>query len=135
MSYIIAVAKQGKDAVTDTNPNDFVFHSSYNTFKIVRRGLMTCVLTPSTNGQMFSEPHFLPFTPLVTAMAKESGYDHAFPPNSPNVYLYGVKAGLFNTGVKFIAVYSNATYVKFEFDNSSGTPKTVYVRYYCIEQI
>ena len=134
MSYIIAVAKNTHDAIEETDPNSFVFHSSYNTFKIIRTGVAIFSVAASTNDQLFYEPHRLTFTPLVTAFAKESGYDQAFPPNTINISTWGARAGLIGTGLKFVSVASNATNLIFKFDNSGGE-KTVSVRYYCLEAI
>ena len=38
MSKQIRVARGGKNALTSTDPNDFIFHSEYNTFKIIEEG-------------------------------------------------------------------------------------------------
>ena len=35
MTQIIAVSKAGIDVLTATSPNDFIFHSEYNTLKII----------------------------------------------------------------------------------------------------
>lgn len=134
MSYIIAVAKNGYDAPDEDDPKNFIFHSAYNTFKIIRTGKLTISVVASTNGQKFYEPHRLSFTPLVMAFAKESGYDQAFPPNTENIYTWGAMAGLIGTGLKFVSVSSDGTNLIFEFDNSGGE-KTVYIRYYCLETI
>lgn len=135
MSYIIAVPKLGYDVIDETDPQNFVFHSSYNTFKIVRTGIKEMRLVGSTAGQTFYEPHRLSFTPLVTAFAKHIGYDHIFPANTAGIYLWGAKAGIFNTGVKFVSVAANAINVIFKFDNTLGGGQTVRVRYYCLETI
>lgn len=37
--YVVAVAKPTKNA-TSTNPNDFIFHSNYNTMKILSEGII-----------------------------------------------------------------------------------------------
>ena len=134
MSYIIAVTKLGYDVIDETDPNSFVFHSDYNTFKIIRSGVLECTLVGTTNGQLFYQPHLLNFTPLVTAFAKQTGYSQVFPPNSLNIATWGPKAGLLDTGVKFVSVAANATNIIFKFDNSEGGT-TVYVRYYCLETI
>jgi len=134
MSYIIAVAKNGYSALDEMNPNNFIFHSSYNTFKIIRTGVAVCTIVASTNGQLFYEPHRLKFTPLVTAFARESGYSQAFPPNTINISTWGPKAGLIGSGLKFVSVAADATNMIFKFDNSGGE-KTAYVRYYCLEGI
>lgn len=40
MTFEIRVAKEGRSAFSD-NPNDFIFHSRYNTFKILSQGILT----------------------------------------------------------------------------------------------
>ena len=40
MTQIIAVSKATKNVLTATDPNDFIFHSSYNTFKILAEGTL-----------------------------------------------------------------------------------------------
>ncbi len=49
MSYDIKVSKQGRDALTSTDPNDLIFWGSYNTFKILEQG------TSSFNVGTYSE--------------------------------------------------------------------------------
>jgi hypothetical protein len=41
MTQIVAVSKAGENVLTATDPNDFIFHSTYNTFKIVASGSLT----------------------------------------------------------------------------------------------
>lgn len=41
----IIVAKDGVNALTATNPNDFIFHSEYNTLKILEQGTDAVVLS------------------------------------------------------------------------------------------
>ena len=38
MSYKLVASKASINALTATNPNDFIFNSDYNTFKIIARG-------------------------------------------------------------------------------------------------
>lgn len=135
MSYIIAVAKVGFDVVTETDPKSFVFHSSYNTFKIIRTGVIQLTLLGSTSGQLFYQPHLLDFTPLVTGFAKESGYSQVFPVNSFNILTWGALAGIVDTGVKFVSIAADASNIIFKFDNSNSGDRIVQVRYYCLETI
>jgi len=53
---VLAVAKQGKNALTSQNPNDFLFHSNYNTFKILKEGTLTSQ-TVSSDPTTFSVAH------------------------------------------------------------------------------
>jgi len=40
MAQEIRVSKAGVNVLTATDPNDFIFHSSYNTFKILAEGTL-----------------------------------------------------------------------------------------------
>jgi hypothetical protein len=135
MSYIIAITKKTKDVTTETDPNNFVFHSDYNTFKIVKTGIKTCVLTASTDNQVFTEIHEMLFTPLVTAFAKDDAESEVFPPNSEDINWYSGKVGIFGTGVKFLSIKSDATNIIFTFNNTDTSERTIKVRYFCLEAI
>lgn len=65
----IKVAKAGKDAYTSTNPNDFIFHSGYNTFKIITEGLLSNQ-TVDANPKTFTVAHNQSYTPNIYAFAK-----------------------------------------------------------------
>lgn len=137
--FIIAVTKKGYDVKTETDLNNYVFHSNYNTFKMIRSGIAIFTVSGSTNGQIFRTPHVLPFIPLVTAFAKQTGHDdQVFSPNSVNADARSdiqlASAGIGSTGLKFVSVASDDTDVIFEFDNS-GTTTEVRIRYYCLEAI
>jgi len=134
MNQIIAISKRFKDVTTATNPNDFIFHSSYNTFKIIKTGIKTINVIGNTDGQVTYHQHGCSFTPLVTAFAKETGVEQVFLPNSTNVSLWGRKLGWTTTGIKFVSVESDSKRIIFTFDNSSST-KIVYVRYFVLEGI
>ena len=41
MSVTMDITKQGYDALTETNPNNFMFKAGLNTFKIVLEGKAT----------------------------------------------------------------------------------------------
>ena len=45
MSNQIRVAKSGKNVLTSTDPNDFIYDSSYNTFKIIETGTQDFTIT------------------------------------------------------------------------------------------
>jgi hypothetical protein len=68
MTQEIRVAKQGK-SVYSTDPNDFIFHSAYNTFKILSEGLLTDQ-TVNANPKTFTVAHGQSTTPSVYALAK-----------------------------------------------------------------
>jgi hypothetical protein len=54
MTEIIAVSKQGNDALSDTNPNDFIFNSLYNSFKIVYQGKTNLSIIAGTSTYQFT---------------------------------------------------------------------------------
>jgi len=69
MAQIMAVSKQGKDVLTATNPNDFIFHSSYNTFKIKSEGILSSQ-SVTANPTTFTVAHGQSGIPGVFAFAK-----------------------------------------------------------------
>lgn len=135
MTNIVAVAKIGKDVSKITNPNDFIFHSNYNTFKIIKEATKVISLAASTSNQSFTEPHLQSFIPLVTAFAKESTLAQVFLPNSGNVSLWGPKLGWVETGVRFNYVKADTTNITFNFDNSNGSIISVSIRYFVLEKV
>ena len=69
MTKIIAVAKSGKNVLTSTNPNDFIFHSSYNTFKILAEGTLLNQ-TVNADPKTFTVAHGLSDAPNFYAFCK-----------------------------------------------------------------
>jgi len=142
MRNIIAVAKIGVDIKKSLNPvsgnvdpNDFIFHSDYNCFKIIKEATKTVTLAASTNNQSFTEAHGLSFIPLVDAFAKESGISRVFGPNSQNISGFNSLAGILGSGVKFNYVTSDITNLTFNFDNTNGSTRSISIRYFCLEAI
>ena len=69
MTQIIAVSKAGENVLTATDPNDFIFHSSYNTFKIVASGSLTSQ-TIDSDPKTLSVSHGQSSAPGVYAFVK-----------------------------------------------------------------
>ena len=132
---VFKVAKKGYNAETETDPNNFVFHSDYNTFKIIKTGTKTVTLSASTSNQTFSEAHGQRFIPLPHAFAKENGVDRVFLPNGGDVSFYSAIAGLSYSGIKFNYVSADDTNLNFNFDNDNASQKTVKIRYYVLEKV
>ena len=130
-----AVAKSGVNAETATDPNSFIFHSDFNTFKIVVEATKQVTLSASTNDQSFTEAHNQKFIPLVHGFAKESTLSQVFLPNSGNVDLWGAKLGIGTTGVTFNYIQANATNVILNFSNSNASTKIVNIRYFVLEKV
>lgn len=131
---LIKVAKIGVNAELATDPNDFIFHSNFNTFKIIAEATKNITLLASTNNQSFSEAHGLSFIPLPAAYAKRSGVDQVFLPNGVDVELWGPKLGWVGD-VTFNYVQTNATNITFNFSNAKGSTVDVAVRYFLLEKV
>ena len=129
------VGKRGVNVETATDPNDFIFHSDFNTFKIIVEATKEITLAASTNDQTFTEAHNQKFVPLIQAFAKESTLSQIFLPNSGNVSLWGAKAGIITTGVTFNYAQADATNAIFNFSNSNGSTKSVKIRYFVLEKV
>lgn len=132
---IIAVAKIGKNVKTSTDPNDFIFHSNYNTFKIILEGTVVYELEAIEGTQEFSIEHGLSFTPLVTAFAKDNSANRVFGVNSQDITGANARGGLLTTGITFNYVSSDALGIYFDFSNTGVDNKFITVKYYCLEDI
>jgi hypothetical protein len=132
---VLKVAKDGIDAQTSKNPNDFIFHSDLNTFKMVKTGIKSVTLLASTDNQSFTQAHGLSFIPLVHAFAKEEDRTQIIAPNSVGVITWGALAGIVDTGTRFNYIQSDATNITFNFNRTPASNKDVDIRYYCLEKI
>jgi hypothetical protein len=126
MTYIIATSKSGKNVLTDADPNDFIFHSSYNTFKIVDEGSGSFSIPADTSFGEESINHnngirrgFLVYFKFPSGKA---GYDENKTDNTgavEDVYVSNVS--------------NSANSINFWTRNSKGTAQTVYYKYYLFE--
>lgn len=122
MTEVIAISKQGKNVGTCTDPNDFIFHSGYNTFKIIAEGTSSFVLSANPSSeQEFTLAHNLDYTPFAFVFCK-------FPDD--RVGNVGDRSSTGDTW--FSSFATNGTNLRFFFANSVGTP-TIYVKYYVTE--
>ena len=129
----VRVAKKGLSALS-TDPNDFVFHSSYNTFKIIAEASKSITVVASTADQTFTQAHNLEFIPLVHAFAKRDSASQVFAPNGIDVEIWGAKLGM-SGDITFNYVQADATNVMFNFDSIDGSNVDVTVRYFLLEAI
>jgi len=134
MDQVVKIAKIGKSTDSE-NPNDFIFHSSYNTFKIIVEGTKSVTLAASTNNQSFTQAHGLEFIiPLVSAFAKRAGVAQVFLPNGVDIETYGAGAG-FSGDIKFNYVATDSTSIIFNFDNAKVSNIDVSIRYFLLEKV
>lgn len=132
MTNTFRVAKTTKNAVTSTDPNDFIFHSDYNTFKILAEGSLTSQ-TVNAYPKTFTLAHGQSFTPNFFAFCKFPDGKVATPnSNDYTAYPFGdVGYGNFNAEV-------DATNIYFMFTAPivAGTGSTGYnvdLKYYIFE--
>jgi hypothetical protein len=134
MKQVVKVAKIGK-SINSTNPNDFIFHSDYNTFKIILEGTKSVTLLASTLNQTFIQAHgFEFFVPLIHAFAKDTSLSQVFAPNGVNVELFGSKLG-FSGDIKFNYVASDKDNIIFNFDNNDTLDHIINIRYFVLERV
>lgn len=123
MTYILAVSKSGKSVLTATDPNDFIFHSAYNTLKIIATGTVSDTIAGSGAATEFTVAHGLGYTPLVSAFAKINNEIYVAKPN---------EAARLTSNVSFWSAGADATNLIFRFF-SSWTAYAVVIRYYVFE--
>lgn len=70
MNQVIAVSKPGYNVLTETDPNNFIFHSLYNTFKIITSGTYSANLGVSATESSLDIAHSQDFTPFVLCFIK-----------------------------------------------------------------
>jgi hypothetical protein len=132
---IFAVAKSGKDVSVVTDPNDFIFHSNYNNFKIIKELTFDVTVVAGTANQSFTVAHGLPFTPLVRAFANEDSSGRVFLPNFYDVSNWIATLGTISSGITFNYAASDPTNITFNFSSTAGANKTVHIRYFLLEAI
>ena len=122
MSQVIKVSKQGKDVLSGTlTPNDYIFDSTLNTFKIVSSGTISGTVSgdPST----LQLAHNQGTIPAVYAFAK-----------FPDGYV-SMPGGLSRTGDanRWWKVEMDATNVYFDFYKGTTANYNPVVSYYIFE--
>ena len=133
MDQVVKVAKIGESA-DSIDPNDFIFYSSYNTFKIIKSALTTITLAASTANQSFTVQHFLDFIPLPAGFAKRDSVSQVFLPNGIDVELWGTKLGMIGD-ITFNYISADATNLTFNFDNDKTSTVGITIRYFCLEKV
>lgn len=119
----IAVAKDGVDAKTSTNPNDFIFHSDYNTLKIIKRST-TFPTWADTGGVEVTKTvaHGLSYTPFVFAFGRFSGSQTGLPGTRDTVADFTwTRMTVDATNITFYAIYSG------------GGNYQLPITYFCVE--
>ena len=69
MTYVLKVSKAGKNVLTASDPNDFIFNSELNTFKIIAEGNYFSQ-TVNADPKVFTIAHGRSSTPAVYAFTE-----------------------------------------------------------------
>lgn len=124
MAYTIRVSKSGVNVLTATDPNDFIFHSDYNTFKIIASGTLNNQSISSTPTRVTVSHGQNPNIPVVYAFIEfPDGFIYA--PNS-----YQATAG--SSFARSWNVFVDNTNIIFDVYEDGGTYE-VDIRYYVFE--
>lgn len=122
---VFKVSKQGVNALSSTNPNDYIFHSDLNTFKILSAGNLSSQ-TVNAEPTTFTVAHGQSFTPAVYGFAKfPDGY----------VCQAGSKERADNTRPieRYWRLEVDATNIRFIFYKGSTANYNVDIKYYVFE--
>jgi hypothetical protein len=138
--YITSVSKSDKNALVETDPNSFIFHSKYNSLKVVRTGVVDVVVPHNVDSYIVSEIHNLGFAPIVTAFYKETKRELIS--NSYVDVEYCVSAGTTNrVWVQSVETHFNllksvsadSTNVIFTLSNLTNFDIYIPIRYFCLD--
>ncbi|MCR4330018.1 MAG: hypothetical protein NUV65_05760 [Candidatus Roizmanbacteria bacterium] len=120
----VSISKAGVNVLTVVDPNDFIFSSLYNTFKIIASGTYSPTLgtDPGYNEYYTSVAHGQSFTPFVIAFCKFT---------NSRVGIVGEKAS--NVEFWFTNLRVNGSSIEFGYLNATGGNYTPVFKYYICE--
>lgn len=123
MAFKFAITKAGSNVLTETDVNDFIFNSDYNTFKILVTGTYAPTLAHNgTTETSTSLAHGLSYTPFIIPFVKFAN-SRCGPP--------GTRAS--NVDFWFTNCKADGTNIKFFYINNTGGNYTPTFRYYVVE--
>lgn len=126
MSKKIILAKSGYNALTETDPNKFIFHSDYNTFKIIANGTLTSQ-TVNASPKTFTLAHGQDITPNFYAFAEFPDGKTALPDSLDYTWKPNV-----STGYGAFQLEVDDTNIYFIF-SKPGSNYNVNISYYIFE--
>lgn len=131
--YGIKVSKEGVDVMNAT-PDQLVFNSSNNLFKIVETGTATVTAPGSTGSSAYtSVTHEVGKNPTVMAFVSFSPTGTAFPMPYHGMEVIGTNAGRVNNEISF-EVVGGDTITFYWRRLAGGGSGTAYIRYYIVEE-
>lgn len=125
----VRISLPGYDAGTDTNPTHYIFHSDYNTFKILYQG--TASVAIGTGSNIYAIAHNSPINPPALAIFAKfpDGYTTSLSFN--NIDAYSNTYQQLN-GRSINNTYWDGTNI-YLYDASVGTAYTVNIGWYVFE--
>jgi len=132
MAQIVAVSKATKNVLTATNPNDFIFHSDYNTFKIIATGTFSDTILAYSD-ETFTVAHNLNYAPLCHAFIKFDDFSQiVLPDEGQYTSIFGDNQTQY---VRFTRVETDSTNVRIRIYNDFlySYDRNFTVRYFIFE--
>ena len=125
MTQIIASSKSGVNVLTASNPNDFLFHSSYNSLKIIATGIFNQSVPNGRHTYSFS--HGLGYSPLVEGFCKVDTINYIVCP------FEGVDIDEFPFLYFFYYIGADSSKVYVELYNGDNSSHIFSIKYYIFE--
>lgn len=126
MTDAIKVGKSGVNAETATDPNDFIFHSDYNTLKILGTGLYEPSIPADSSTTDYTVAHEQETAPMVMAFMREGTSDEVVFSNNIT--------GLVGSHLNFSGVKTDSTNIIFRISNDDPDDAiTAHIRYFIFE--
>jgi len=123
--YVIKVSKDGEDASTSTDPNDYIFHSDLNTFKILKEA--TSSVTYSSDGAYTIAHGLSSYSPTSFLLYLEF-------PDGYSVMCNGIGRTASRDGNFVVTgVYIDSTNVGFYLSRSGGSGTALKAKYLIFE--
>lgn len=125
MTQVVRISKQGKNVLgtAATDPNNLIFDSQYNTFKIITSGTLLGTVNSSSTGTI-TIAHGLGYVPFVDGFAKRTALGG----------VVGVGGTIpFPTAFQFTSAYANSGTLFFTIKNDYFSSAEYAIRYYCYE--
>lgn len=128
-AQVVKIAKIGKNALTTKDPNDFIFHSDLNSFKIIAQGTFSDTLAAFTYNQLYLLNHDQSFIPLVYGFVKFADYSHILPPNGEDYTVLGFS----DYAVRFNYIEADVDNIRISMSNNDSSPHSFTLKYYIFE--
>lgn len=129
MAQKLVISKAGFNALTESDPNNYIFHSDYNTFKILSEGTLTSQ-SVTANPSTFTVAHGISGIPAVMAFIKyPDGYialPRGMPRDTTSSYLAVANR-------RYWSVEIDSTYIYFVCFKGTTADYSVDIKYYIFE--